>query len=275
MLNVTDHAHEPRHAWPGDTRRLRPAFIVIGAHKCGTTSLFKYLGEHRRVRKPVTKEIHFFDRHYAEGGAWYEAQFPRPGLLGRAAFITGEATPAYLYHPLAPARMRAMLPEVKLIAILREPAARAMSHWRVARRKGWDDAPTLSEALDREAERMAAHEARLAADPFYVDDGYFRHAYLARGRYAEQLERWLSHFPREQLLVLRSEDMFARPRQTWERACAFVGLDADDPPAFDVHNEGSGTTGEIDDVVVRMREYFAPHNQRLKSLLGDDFGWNS
>ncbi len=275
MTLAQQPTNEQRHTWPGVTKRLRPSFIVIGAHKCGTTSLFKYLGEHRRVRKPVTKEIHFFDRHYGNGGEWYENQFPKPGLLSGDGSITGEATPAYLYHPLVPARVHAMLPDAKLIAILREPAARAMSHWRVARRKGWDDAATLADAIDREPERMALHAERMAADPAYVADGFFRHAYLSRGCYAEQIARWLEHFPREQLLVLKSEDMFGHPLKTWERACRFIGIESDHPPAFDVHNEGSGATGTIDAVVERMRAWFEPHNEKLRALLGDEFTWKT
>lgn len=265
--------------WPDGCARLKPSFLIIGAHKCGTTSLHHYLVKHRHMVQATRKEIHFFDRHYARGAAWYAAHFPRAfpvavlrGAMGRRS-IAGEATPSYLYHPLAPGRVRAMLPDARLIALVRDPVERAISHWRVAHRKGWDDAPDIETALDREAERMAGHAERMAADENYVDDGYFRHAYMARGRYAEQLARWFDLFGRERVLVLQAERLFADPAAVTGEACAFLGLDADPRVGFDVHNKGSGKTVDDDGVRVRLREYFGPHNAELRTMLGDGFDW--
>ncbi len=225
------------------------------------------------------KEIHFFDRHYNRGAGWYTQHFPKAfpvavlrGAMGRKS-IAGEATPSYLYHPLVPARVGTMLPDVKLIALLRDPVERAISHWRVAHRKGWDDAPDIDTALDREAVRMAAHAGRLAADEQYVDDGYFRHAYMARGRYAEQLTRWFDVFGRERVLVLKAERLFENPAAVYGEACSFLGLAADGRVGFDVHNIGSGKQVDDDGVRRRLREYFAPHNAALRTMLGDGFDW--
>ncbi len=107
------------------SRRL-PDFIILGAQRAGTSSLYYYLSQHPQILPAVRKELHFFDDHYRRGLGWYRSQFPTRGARGT---ITGEATPYYLSHPHAPARIQRLLPQARLIVLLRNPVERAISHY--------------------------------------------------------------------------------------------------------------------------------------------------
>ena len=137
--------------------RLRPSFLIIGAQKCGTTALLRALRLHPLVLAPVRKEIHYFDHGYDRGPRWYRSHFPaRRG----AAYVTGEASPSYLMHPLAPSRAAAFDPDMKLVAILRDPVERALSHHAMTTRKGQETLP-FEAAVDAEAERLSGCRANL------------------------------------------------------------------------------------------------------------------
>src|SRR5207248_4207503 len=109
------------------TARLRatPDFLVVGAQRSGTTSLFRYLAAHPAVGAPVRKEIQYFTLHYQRGDGWYRTHFP---MTGRQR-VTFEATPYYLFHPAAPQRAASSVPHAKVIVLLRDPVSRTFSHW--------------------------------------------------------------------------------------------------------------------------------------------------
>ena len=177
------------------TRRL-PSFVVLGAQKAGTSSLFAQLVEHPRVLGGVRKEIHYFDRR-ARSVSWYRACFPTEAhhravqrRVG-APTITGEATPFYLLHPAAPERLAAVIPDARLIVVVRDPVQRAVSGYHHAARFGDEHRP-IEDALDPDTEEPFVDDAAW----FDRDDCPARlRGYLARGRYAEQLERWYRRFP--------------------------------------------------------------------------------
>jgi hypothetical protein len=259
--------------------RVLPDFLIIGAEKCGTTSLYKALCAHPDVCPARRKEPHFFDYHFARGETWYRAWFPflwvralRRARRGR--FLTGEASPDYIFHPHAARRAKQLLPQARLIAILRDPVERAFSHYQQQVRKGRDPL-SFEEALAREPERVEAPLARMQRDETLAVESVTRFSYLARGRYAEQLERWLAHYPRERLLVLRSEDLLADPVATVRRALEFLGLDAGDDAriAAERRNVGGYEAGLDPSLRRRLVDYFEPHNARLRELLGMEFGW--
>ncbi|MEJ2557594.1 MAG: sulfotransferase domain-containing protein, partial [Anaerolineae bacterium] len=115
--------------------RVLPDFLIIGAQKCGTDSLFRYLGGHPCIKLASSKEAHYFDLKFDKGINWYRSHFPlipykySVKRLRKQDLITGEATPYYLFHPHAPGRAAAIVPHVKLIVLLRNPADRAYSHY--------------------------------------------------------------------------------------------------------------------------------------------------
>lgn len=249
--------------------RPLPTFLIIGAQKGGTTSLHAYLCEHPRVAPPVTKEVHFFDHELRRGLGWYRAHFKRgsePGVL------SGEATPYYLFHPLVPARVAGVLPDCKLIVVLRNPIDRAFSHHNHERALGFERLG-FEPAIEAESERLAGEEERILADPAYRSFAHQHHSYLSRGRYAEQLERWLACFDRDQMLVLSAEELFAEPGGVVHDAQEFLGLEARMPT--DLAAKNARAYAPIHAATrAALRDEFAPHNRRLYELLGRDFGWD-
>jgi Sulfotransferase domain len=248
--------------------RPLPEFLILGAQKAGTTALYAYLRWHPAITGPAWKEVSYFDRHYRRGVHWYRGQFPlRPGDR-----LVGEASPGYLFHPLAPKRVKATVPEARLIVLLRDPVDRALSHYHHEVALGREPL-TFEQAVEAEPERTRGEEERLLREPDYFSHPWWDYTYLARGRYAEQLERWLAVFPREQVLVVASDDLAAAPAQTYARALEFLGASAHELDSYPrVYQQRYGEMRP--DTRRRLAEYFAEPNRRLYELLGRDFGWS-
>lgn len=241
--------------------RQSPDFVIIGTQRGGTTSMYRYLCEHPAVGAALRKEIHFFDHYYGRGADWYLAHFPRRGEYP----VVGEASPYYLVHPDAPGRARRMIPEARLIALLRDPVARAWSQYHQKRERGVEDLP-FAEALAREDERLM-----LAPEP--LGPAWRHHSYKARGEYAPQLARWLAVYPREQVLVLKSEEFFANPAGILTETQRFLGLEPKAPAQFRPYHLADYPAMDPD-IEQGLRRHFAPHNARLRELVGRDFGWD-
>lgn len=248
-----------------------PEVLIIGAQKGGTTSLFNYLAQHPDVLPPFGKEIHYFDLHYARGDRWYRGRFPyRRRLHGGA--LTLDASPYYLAHPLAPQRAARLLPNVKLVALLRNPIDRALSHYQHEVRGGRESL-SFAEAIERESERLAGEEERLRNDPLYYSFSHHRHSYTHRGRYLEHLRRWVECFPRSRLLVLQSEWLFRDPAGASAAVYDFLGLPAHRLESYKPFLQGGYEREMSSEVRARLAAYFAPFNRELYQWLGEDFGW--
>ncbi len=240
-------------------KRALPDFLIIGAQRAGTTSLYSYLAQHPMVVGAIQKEIHYFDVSFHRGLSWYRAHFPLTSELQvtttSAHKITGEATPNYLYDPSAAERVASVVAEARLIVLLRNPVERAHSHWRHTVRAGYEDLG-FEEAILQEESRN---------DPHY--------AYLARGLYASQLERWMALFDSKQLLVLRSEDLFAEPQPILDQLAAFLDIPvwtpADLRPRYSAKGRSLDAATRVD-----LVKYFGEPNQRLYELLGRDMAWD-
>jgi hypothetical protein len=264
--------------------RLLPSFIIIGAQRAGTTSLHDHLCHHPDVVEPTAakedvawrKELHFFDDRFWRGLGWYRSCFPlvTSRFVARRCggdLVAGESTPSYLFHPAVPARIAETLSTVRLIALLRDPIERAYSHYQLMRRKGLEDLP-FEEALAAEEERLAGEEERILADPRYGSHHYRHHSYVLRGLYAEQLERWFAHFPRERMLIIRAEDFFADPAGIYAEVLRFLGLRPWELSTYVRRNRAS--YAPIDpELRARLEERFAEPNARLARLLGSSFSW--
>lgn len=247
--------------------RPLPGFLVIGAQKGGTTALYAYLRWHPAITGPSWKEVSFFDRHWWRGEAWYRGQFP----LRTGESLLGEASPSYLFHPLAPERARLLVPDVKLIALLRNPVDRAYSQYQHEVALGREPL-SFEDALAAEEGRTRGEVERLVADPRAFSRAWWDHTYAARGRYAEQLERWLAVFPHEQLLVVATEELGERPAETYASILAFLGaaphtLDRY-PRVFD-----RDYAPMRPETRTKLAAGFAAPNRRLEELLGRSFGW--
>lgn len=258
--------------------RLLPDFIIIGAQKCGTTTLYNILSEHPNILPASKKEVHFFDGRYAKGMNWYRGHFPLKMSRDRLAealrqpVLTGEASPLYLFHPHAADRIKSALPRAKLIAIFRNPVDRAYSHYQREWRGGFE---TLSfeDALAREDERLAGERDKMIADGLNRSYNYAHYSYMARGRYAEQLRHWFDLFPRDQFLILKNEDLARETQVTFDRVYKFLGIPTWHPKEHTRHN--TATYDKMNpDTRARLVEYFKPHNRALSDLLGMEFDWN-
>ena len=252
------------------TASLRPLpdFLIIGAQKAGTTALYAYLRWHPDITGPSFKEVSFFDRHYVRGERWYRAHLPaRPGER-----LVGEASPSYLFHPLAPERVETLIPNARLIAILRNPIDRALSHYHHEVSLGREEL-SFEEAIDREDERMRGELERIARDATYFSYEWWNHTYLARGRYAEQLERWLAVFPRDRLLVLFSEDLLERPDEAYARVLDFLSVRRHGlrsyPRIFKQEYAPMSAATRA-----RLERYYEEPNRELAELLARDLPWH-
>lgn len=269
--------------------RLLPDFIIIGAQRGGTTSLYYYLVEYAAVASAQHKEVHFFDDHFQQGMRWYRAQFPTvtqkylTEQLGKRRFLTGESSPYYLFDPRIPERTRAALPDVKLIVLLRNPVDRAYSHHWLSTHEGHEQL-RFEKAILCEEERLRGEQEKMLADAHYESYNHRHYAYLARGVYVDQLRNWLQFFSREQFLILKSEDLYQNPVAITKQTLEFLGL----PPSvlktekeFKQYREPlprgykNSEKPPMMDAELRkdLAAYFKPHNQRLYELLGRDFGW--
>lgn len=250
-------------------RRALPDFLILGAQKAGTTSLYDQLAKHPAVAPAFRKELHYFTQPDPPSESWYRAHFPiaAPGRL------TGEATPYYLFHPAAPARVKVMLPDVKLIAMLRNPIDRAWSHYQFSIKLG-SEQRSFDEAIEAELAFRADVEAGRRADHEPGDAPHIHHTYLARGLYAVQLQRWLAHFGHEQMRVIQSESYFAGDEAVWRDILAHLGLAsaALDRPQW--LKRGGYADGVSADWRGRLIEYFRPHNRTLWNLLGRRYDWD-
>jgi len=219
----------------------RPNFLILGCQKGGTTSLYDLVVQHPRIAAATEKELQFFSLHYTRGWQWYQDQFPqeRHGLRRK---LSGEATPYYLFHPLAAGRIARHCPRARLVVLLRDPVERALSQYFHSRRLGLEPLP-LEAALAAEATRLADAEATLAAGQPHRS--HQEHSYLSRSRYGHQLERYAAQFPANQILALRSEAFFADPAGVTEQVWRFLGVKPKPLQNLQASNRGLGEASQV------------------------------
>ena len=251
-----------------------PDFFIIGAKKCGTTFLYHLLTQHPLVEHAASKELHFFDALFDEGVEWYRRCFPSPRWKDGRRIITGEATPL-MAHPRAPRRMAKVIPQARLIALLRNPIDRAYSDFQQVVSKG-RETRTFDEAIGVEKLRPLDKEGNTSEDEgrISLDDNS---EHLTRSIYVDQLARWSRFFGDEQMLVLKSEDFFERPADTLKLVLNFLNLPEWEPKTREIipkkRNKGDYEQKMDPTTRRRLEEYFEPHNRRLYEYLGADFGW--
>jgi hypothetical protein len=253
-----------------------PDFLIIGTEKGGTTFLYWTLCQHPYVEPATEKELHFFDgrKWFNKDIGWYLSQFPSPAWRDGRKVITGEASPYYLFHPFSPRRTSTILPNVKLIALLRNPVDRAYSAYnhKVAARQ---EPLSFEEALAEEEKRTAGELEKMLSDDRYYSRNLRLYAYRSRGIYVDQLQRWHKYFAPNQLLVLRSEDLFADPIGTVEIVHQFLNLPKCEMNITSLTEERNSLSYSPMAPATRQRleQFFEPHNRRLYEYLGVDFGW--
>ena len=186
---------------------MLPTYIIIGAMKCGTTSLHRYLSTHPQISTSEKKELNFFitEKDFAKGIQWYASQFDA------TYSVRGESSPNYTkshIFPGVPKRMYSVVPDCKLIYIARNPIERAISHYL----HNW----------------VAGRESRPIAEAFQDLEN---NNYILTGKYIFQLEQFLEYYPQNQVMVLLSEDLLDKRQASLSRVCRFLGVD----DTFDCH----------------------------------------
>lgn len=275
--------------------RVLPDFVIIGAAKSGTSTLWAWLTGHPHVVGATRKEVEYFSFRYDRGTDWYRHHFPLESDRARFAadhgcpHATGEASPYYLPHPLAPARMASLIPGAKVIVTMRDPVDRAYSAYQMWRRWGSEtesfmtvtaledpgldggEARALHKGVGR-CENIDPENDRAPATTV-AGSVHLGRMYLKGGRYAEQLERWFHYYPREQFHFVTTDELASDPTGAFERLQAFLELPDHRPAGLKAEYVGTYDPLPVEDRV-RLREYFRPHNERLYELLGRDLGWN-
>lgn len=209
--------------------RATPDLLIIGAPRCGTTSLFWALATHPGLAVPWEKEVHFFDDRYRRGSLWYRAHFALRATVRRRSQQVFEATPSYLNHPDVPARVHQLCPDARLLVLLRNPGERAYSEWALHRSLGWE----------KEQFTSAAASSLRQPPPMPGEARPDECGYLRNSRYTEDLDRWIALYRSDQLLVVTFEDLTSKPTDILHRILRFAGLDEDVPLTFPSMNARS------------------------------------
>ncbi|MEY2848674.1 MAG: hypothetical protein RI885_1339 [Actinomycetota bacterium] len=268
--------------------RPDPDFLLIGTKRGGTTSLYYDLLKQPQVitlfpsarllpKANETKGIHFFDSNWDRGERWYRSYLPSRWARRRATsrlgrrVIVGEASPYYLFHPLAAERAHATVPDAKIIVLLRDPVMRTYSHWKERRRNSAEPLG-FADALDAEQSRLSGEEERLRTDPGYYSYAHEQQSYAGQSRYASALGRWVDLFGIESILVLPSEEYYAQPAVTLRRISEFLGIDYVDVSVGEHRNAATGD--DLDpEMRSRLSALFAADNAELERMIGRSLPW--
>lgn len=254
-------------------QRRIPDFLIIGSGKCGTSSLYQYICQHPQVLPAITKEIGYFDvnRRYRNGINWYLSHFPQ--MMEPDHFLTGEATPSYLYRYQVAERIYQVFPQIKLIVILRNPVERAISaYYHAVKDQG--ELRSLENAINDEIKILEEFENPLEIMATkYKFDHRSEPRYIVWGLYYYFLKHWLKLFPKKQFLILHSYDLFDNPESSTNKVFSFLGL-----PNYFLEKYVKYTAGNYQAINLQLHQqlssYFAVHNQKLESYLDIKFNWN-
>jgi hypothetical protein len=258
--------------------RMMPSFLLVGAQRAGTTTLHLALRAHPNVvLHRLHKGVNYFDVNYEHGLEWYRAHFPlaayaraRTALAGHAP-ITGESSGYYMFHPLAAERIGKDLPGVKLIAMVRDPVERAYSAHQHESARGFETEP-FERALELEESRLAGEVERMRADTAYQSFSHRHHAYVTRGRYAEQLAQLAQHCGHDNLFVLDADAFFLNPLEHYEQVLSFLSLPSHEQPPLRKTN-ARARAPMPDSLRTRLRQQFEEADLALVSFLGDLPSW--
>lgn len=281
---AADHASR-RYALATVRNRAAPDFLIIGTKRGGTTSLFNYLLMHPGVlglfpESRGKKSTDYFFREPDRGDAWYRSHFHssryRRLIARRLGYVpvSGEASPYYMWDPRVAAKAAELAPGLKAIALLRDPVERAWSHYQERVQNGVEPLG-FEAALEAEEARTRGELDRMLADPRYYSEAHDFYSYKARGVYLPQLRNWLSAFPREQLLVIRSEDMYEDVQAVFDVVCDFLSIDRHALPVrrrFNARHQQSAMSKAARDELVR---HFGRPNGELERFLGRSMNWRS
>ncbi len=258
--------------------RILPSFIIFGVPRCGTTSLYNYLVQHPSIIPALTKEINFFALNFLKGVSWYKMHFPiilekyKIRKDFRDYFMTGEGSATSIYHPHASSRIKKTIPNVKLIVMLRNPVDRALSQYfkivKIGREK-----LSFEEAIKAEEGRIRDERKKMLQEENYYSLKIHRFSYLSGGKYIEYLKPWFDLFSKEQILVLKSEDLYEEPAKIYKKTLKFLNLPEWELPQYKKYNYLDDKPKMNPIIRKNLVDYFRPYNEKLYKYLGKNFRW--
>ena len=250
--------------WP-TTKKYGPDFIIIGAARCGTSSLHRYLNQHPNILLPFKKELSFFPHNMQYGLDWYLAHFPT--VADGPEFITGEASTNYFDLPIVPPLLHRIFPETKLILLLRNPIERAIS-WHYHKVRAGSEQRSLEDAIF--AEMRTLSQVKVSELGLL---GYQSPNNLLGGLYIYKIQQWFEYFNRNQMLILQSETLYENPRETMMQVWDFLGLFPHVSDEYLPHNhiDYPAINPSLREI---LQTFFVPHNQMLESSLSRAFDWS-
>ncbi len=260
---IQTYPHLAKLNWQ-ESKKCGPDFIIAGASKSGTSSIYFYLSRHPQILLSHTKEIDFYWQNFDRGIDWYLAHFPT--ITDRDDFLTGEATPNYLRFPQVAQRIKNTFPQTKIIILLRNPADRAIS-WHYHKFNTGLTNQDLSTAISEEITRLTT-----VSEAEIVETGYYNPDNILSSLYIYKIRAWVETLGREQFLFLKSEDFYSDPLGNMAQVFDFLGL-----PNCPLENYPKVNAGSYNQVDSKLRktlvDYFAPYNRQLEEYLEIEFNW--
>lgn len=251
--------------------RILPNFIIIGAKRCGTTSLYHHLGEHPCIIRAKRDNVGFFNNNFELGLNYYKSFFPSIWSKNRIIskekyFMTFDVTTGYLLNPIVATNISETIPDVKLILIVRNPVDRAYSEYNlITNQKSFEE--LISDEINK-TDRGNNNTLGNVID-FTKNESFL----LRKGMYAKQLFPWFKIFPKDQFLILSAEDYAVTPQKVYNDIFKFLGL-----PQYQITNMQKVNKGSYAQMNTPTREllvnYFRRYNDDFFKLIGKSFDWN-
>lgn len=246
----------------------QPDFIIIGAEKCGTDSLYHYITQHQQVIPSLESGVHFFTYNFHKGLDWYLAHFPR--FDDRSKYITGEVSNSYLScEQHTPQKLLELFPKSKLLVLLRNPVERSISHYQQLVSLG-RESRSFAEVVELEIAALQHIEDiwSLKQQYWQIGNGTIWHSL-----YVYFLQNWLTFFERQQLLIILSSDLLNNPSETMNQVFEFLEVSSHQLHEYPVVDRDCIDEDITISVPRELQEFFAPHNRQLEALLERKFDW--
>ena len=255
--------------------RVLPDFLVIGSARSGSTSLYYNICNHPSILSAAYDEIGFFDSNYHLGMNWYRSMFPLKKDMKRIRdktryAQTGEDTPFYFWKTEAANRINKILPQIKLITILRNPVERAYSNYHLGVRAGTEKS-TFEEAVRKELATL--NENKISAENIFKFCN-IRASYIAKSLYIYQMKIWFEIFSKDRLFVISTEEMEKSPSYAINQVYQFLGLPKYEHKFFEKRKQASYDKMS-DNIRKELEEFFKPYNEELFKLIGKSFEWKN
>jgi hypothetical protein len=271
-----------------------PDFLIIGAQKCGTVALKRYLDQHPDLISARHETSFFSSNYYYKGIDYYKKQFPIRFDRSKLMF---EKTPEYIFIPEAPERIYNFNADIKMILLIRDPIKRAFSGWNHLIRyfestNGYSKQKLINQLVQKYTfERVNDFIDFLNKDK-YVDFltsikneiyllenniSYNGPFFVKRGIYIDQINNYLKYFPKKQLLIIESENFKKNKREYLEFICKFLNINSFNYSKIDLteyHKSNYKTKLIAPEAHKLLTEYYKLHNEKLFDLLGERFDWD-